>query len=261
MSASSEKPTMLEQHGLRLGQKIARPESFKADFAWNTPRFSFQVDLKTQICRRISLDANPDIYVALVAIEAIQTSTPKPKRSYRMARLGLGTIAAAAAFLLIYPFYPAAKYQVDRKIVETISHTSALATTPENISVGNRVMIPKIGVDTAILEGSSLAVLNKADGVWHEMGDQPNNFVLAGHRFKYLPPNSSTLYNLNKVSAGDAVVIDLDHKRYIYVVTSIETVSKNDIAIRNPTATPTITIYSCEEASQAHRIVVHAKLL
>jgi LPXTG-site transpeptidase (sortase) family protein len=259
MSASQEQPSVLQQHGLRLGQKITRPDTFRADYAWNTTRFSFQVDLATKVCRRISVDNNQDIYVALLPLR-IDTSF-KPKRSYSLARLSLGVIAAAAAFLLIYPFYPAAKYQVDKKIVETISHTSALAATPSDISIGDRIIIPKIGVDTAILEGPSLAILNKADGVWHETGAQANNIVLAGHRFKYLPPNSSTLYNLNQVTAGDTVVMDLDHKRYIYIVTSIETVSKNDIAIRNPSATPTITIYTCEEVSQSHRIVVHAKLL
>ena len=261
MIASQNKTRLLEEYGLRLGQRITRPNAFKADYVWNTSRFSFQIDRERMVCRRISNDANPDIYVELLPLEAATTSKPNNYPSYRVIRFGLGTIAAAASFLLIFPFYPAARYQVDKKIAETISHTSALAATPTTVSVGNRLMIPKIGVDTAILEGPSLAILNKADGVWHETGAQSNNVVLAGHRFKYLPPNTSTLYNLNQVTTGDTVVMDLDHKRYIYVVTGLETVAKSDIAIRDPSATPTITIYSCEETSQAHRIVVHAKLL
>ena len=260
-SRSKENPLALR--GLRLGSRISRPDSFSPTEAWSTPRYSFQIDLVQGICRRISEGENPDVYVTVLQ------ATPSKKvrrhrlghRSRKLLKVSLVSVAAAAAFILVYPFYPAAKYQAEKKVAETISHTSALAATPAEISSGNRVMIPKIGVDTAILEGKSLTVLNTADGVWHETGTQASNIVLAGHRFKYLPPNSSTLYNLNQVTAGDTIVLDLEHKRYIYVVTSTESVTKNDIAIRNPSPKPTITIYSCEEVNQAHRIVVHAKLI
>ncbi len=253
----------LSDYNVSIQEKCSRPSSFTVEAAWATAHYSFQLDLTQMVGRRISShDASPAIYFRLSTLSPKKRSylqlTP---RQYRIFRGGLTATFAAAAFLLMYPFYPAAQYQVQKQVAATVSHTSALAATPAEVSSSNRVIIPKIGVDSAVLEGKTLAVLNKEDGIWHETGVETSNIVLAGHRFKYLPPNATTLYNLDKVTAGDTIVLDWYHKRYIYVVSGTETVTKTNIAIRNPTPTPTLTIYSCEEKNQAHRIVVHAKLI
>ena len=256
--------SVLALNGFEIGTRCPRPDSFRVEAAWATAHYSFQLDSSQQIGRRISsLDTNPDIYFRLIPVHTSR-SLPRNVPSHRFrqaARTALLVTASAAAFLILYPFYPAAQYQVQKQVAATVSHTTALAATPAVVSAVNRVIIPKIGVDSAVLEGKSLAVLNKADGIWHETGVETSNIVLAGHRFKYLPPNATTLYNLDKVEVGDTVVLDWYHKRYIYVVTGTETVTKTDIGIRNPSPTPTLTIYSCEEKNQAHRIVVHAKLI
>jgi len=73
-------------------------------------------------------------------------------------------------------------------------------------SLENRLVIPKIGVDSEILEGSSLDVLLTKEGVWREpydsTPDQDGNVMIAGHRFQYLPPNTHTFYNLEEVTAA-----------------------------------------------------------
>ncbi len=263
MKAKTQSSFVLSDYNVIIKARCARPKVFTTEAAWATPHYSFQLDLTQMVGRRISSnDTSPAIYFELAPDTAKKRSRPQfTAQQFRIMRGGLIATAAAAAFLLIYPFYPAAQYQVQKQVAATVSHTTALAATPVQVSPQNRVIIPKIGVDSAVLEGKTLAILNKEDGIWHETGVETSNIVLAGHRFKYLPPNSTTLYNLDKVTTGDTIVLDWYHKRYIYVVTGTETVTKTDIAIRNPSPTPTLTIYSCEEKNQAHRIVVHAKLI
>lgn len=264
MSANQSANSPLSSHGLVLGQKCARPKEFKPVVVWSTKSYSFYIDLDQMIGRRISInDANPDLYFTVATVNKTKKLSHfrNSKLASRAVKGSLATVAAAAAFLLIYPFYPAAKYEVDRKVAQTISNSTVLASAPEKVSVSNRVIIPKIGVDTAIVEGKTLKILETVDGVWHETGVETGNIVLAGHRFKYLPPNTTTLYNLNKVVVGDTIVVDWYQKRYIYVVSETKVVDKTEIGIRNPTPTPTLTIYSCEEKNQANRIVVQAKLI
>ncbi len=253
------KTNPLAAHGYQLTSRIEKPDLFLPTFAWSNTKYSFQIDTVRLVGSRISQDANPTIYFG---IEKLKLARPRSSRQTRIRlRNGFIGVAVGAILLLLYPLYPAAQYQVQKKVAETVSHTEALAAAPTIVSTANRVVIPKIGVDTAVLEGSSLAVLNKLDGVWHETGTQSNNLVLAGHRFKYLPPNTTTLYNLDKLQIGDTIIVDWYRVRYVYIVTESKIVAKSDIAIRNPTPTPTLTIYSCEEKNQAHRIVVTAKRL
>lgn len=245
--------------GYKITARIDKPDLFIPTHAWSNHHYNFQIDTIQLVGCRASQDANPTIYFSIVKHDVERQKRVRPQRN--LLQKGLIAVSISAILLLLYPLYPAAQYQVKKKVAETVSHTNALAAAPIIVSTANRVVIPKIGVDTAILEGPNLTILNKKDGVWHETGTESNNLVLAGHRFKYLPPNTTTLYNLDKIQAGDTIIVDWNRKRNIYIVTETKIVSKRDIAIRNPTPTPTITIYSCEEKNQAHRIVVTAKRL
>jgi sortase A len=167
-------------------------------------------------------------------------------------------LAVIALAVIGYPWLPAIQYQI-------FSHTPA--AQPETIRKvaterpidGNRVIIPKIGVDTPILEGSSLDVLNAQEGVWHQTGGQGfGNFVLAGHRFKYLPPNTSTLYSLDKLEPGDTIAVDWAGQRTIYQVEKLKTIGADDVSILNPTLTPKLTIYTCTDKKQTQRTVAIA---
>jgi LPXTG-site transpeptidase (sortase) family protein len=107
-----------------------------------------------------------------------------------------------------------------------------------------------------------LKILNQVEGVWHQTGNLTNgNFVLAGHRFRYLPPNTSTLYNLNKLKAGDLIAVDWLGKRTVYRVTQMEVVPATDVMLLNPTSTPRLTLYSCNDIQQTQRVVALAQPL
>lgn len=194
---------------------------------------------------------------------AAVTQASKPRRRHFWRGIRRGVLAPSlvgalviGAFLVLYPLYPGAKFQVQKRLG---SFNQAALATPA-VSSTNRVIIPKIGVDTAIQEGPSLAILSKHDGVWHQRGAiTDDNFVLSGHRFKYLPPNTSTLYNLGQLQVGDSIVVDWLGQRYLYTVSQTERVSQTNTAILAPSANSQLTIYTCYDKRQTERIVVIAR--
>jgi LPXTG-site transpeptidase (sortase) family protein len=137
----------------------------------------------------------------------------------------------------------------------------------------HRLVIPKIGVDTAIVEGSNLEVLDRVEGAWREPGSSTplssGNMVIAGHRFQYLPPNTTTFYHLNKLASGDKILVywkeDGEIKDYIYEIYNIQVVEPTAYEVRfpNPEYEKEITLYTCgpEVGERDKRIVVKAKLI
>ncbi len=207
--------------------------------------------------------------VKLPAIRLFRRSAPKPKQTRFTRRRSTGVrrsivaaasmVATAAAFLIIYPLYPQIQYSVSQTIGATQNASNALAQSP--VATGNELRIPKIGVRTPVLESDSLEILNKKEGVWHQAGTLGvDNFVLAGHRWKYLPPNTSTFYNLDKLASGDTIVIDWFQKRYIYTVKQVLTVSQDRTDLIQPTSQARVTLYTCNDKKETERIVVIADL-
>lgn len=134
----------------------------------------------------------------------------------------------------------------------------------------NRLYIPKINVDVAIVkaEGDEKTALEK--GAVHRAPDNGNpssggNFVLAAHRFQlgYTPTQTrqkSPFYHINQLNTGDQLYVDYYGTRYAYEVTERKNVSPNATEIENRTADAQLTLYSCELAGpQAGREVVLAK--
>lgn len=127
----------------------------------------------------------------------------------------------------------------------------------------NRLLIPKIGVNAEIVEGKSLGIINKA-GVWHEIPSTnpttAGNMVIAGHRFKFLPPNQSTLYSMDKVDVGDEIIIFWEQEKYTYQVYETEVVEPTAVQIRDDHGFKELTIYTCTPLwTTKQRLVVKAK--
>ena len=122
------------------------------------------------------------------------------------------------------------------------------------------VLIPKIGLVHPIFEGVWLTVVDHGPGHWpgSAMPGHVGNAVFAGHRVTHTHP----FLNLDQLAPGDKVVFDMPHGVYTYAVTSITIVLPNDLAITNPTRTPTMTLFACNpKHSAAQRIVVKGKLV
>lgn len=120
------------------------------------------------------------------------------------------------------------------------------------------LVISSIGVQSLIREGKDIGVLDRFEGVWHQTGEITGNYVLAGHRFKYFPPNTQTLYNLDKVQVGDEIELWLDGVKKRYTVHQLRTVNNDDVSILSPTSTAQLLIYTCVDLTYAKRLVVIA---
>ena len=126
----------------------------------------------------------------------------------------------------------------------------------------NRVIIPKLALNEFIYEGSSPYLVNK--GVWARpktsTPDKGSNTVLVGHRFTYDGP--ATFYHLDKVIAGDKVIIFWHGVEYDYEVTGSKIVAPTAVEVEAPTSEPTLTIYTCTPLWTAkNRLVLTTKLL
>jgi sortase A len=120
-------------------------------------------------------------------------------------------------------------------------------------SNGDRLYIPQINVDVAIIEGADGNALEK--GAWHrkpENGDpaKGGNFILSAHRFVMsLTPSGtvvkSPFYNIGKLTEGDRIVVDFKGERYPYVIKKKYTVAPSAVEIEAPSKEPKLTLYSC----------------
>ncbi|MBD3329688.1 sortase [Candidatus Dojkabacteria bacterium] len=134
---------------------------------------------------------------------------------------------------------------------------------PEDlIPDGNRLIIPSIGVDVAIVEGDDEDTLSR--GAWRRpktsTPDKGGNTVLTGHRFQYKPPNNKTFYNLDKVQLDDEIVVYWFGTRHSYKVSSIFEVEPDQIEIEDDTDYPILTLYTCTPLWTAKkRLVVIAE--
>lgn len=131
---------------------------------------------------------------------------------------------------------------------------------------GHYINIPKIGVDTSILEAPSEkyeTALRK--GVWRvgefgtpDKGDKP--IILAAHRFGYLEWSQdyrvkNSFYKLPDLKNGDMVEVVWDQHRYTYQVQKVE----EGTEITDYSSD--LVMYTCKFLVSPIRIFVYAKLV
>lgn len=118
---------------------------------------------------------------------------------------------------------------------------------------GDRLYLPKLNVDVAILQGKDSNALDK--GAWNrrpENGDpiKGGNFVLSARRFVLgTTPQATTqqspFYNISELRTGDHIFVDFKSKRYEYVISEAYAVKPKGVAVEVPTNEPQLTLYSC----------------
>lgn len=135
---------------------------------------------------------------------------------------------------------------------------------------GDRLYIPQIGVDVAIVEGTNISVLDK--GAWHRQPQNGNpiiggNFVLSAHRFSmgWTPQQTraqSPFYHIDMLKVGDEFFVDFSGARYAYAVSRLYNVPPTAVQIEAPSKEAKLTLYSCDlRGSAAGRYVVEARPL
>lgn len=123
------------------------------------------------------------------------------------------------------------------------------------------LVIPKIGVDKFVVEGTNENDLRKGPG--HYTGTaypgQIGNTAIAGHRTTYGAP----FFRLNELSPGDPIYLtDLQGRTWIYKVSrSPEVVNPDDVSVLDPTPFAELTLTTCNPRfSATSRLVVVARL-
>jgi sortase A len=120
--------------------------------------------------------------------------------------------------------------------------------------------VPKIGANYVVVQGTSEADLERGPGhyVGTALPGNPGNAAIAGHRTTYLRP----FYNLDQMAPGDPIFVTTTQGRFQYAVVDTLVVGPTYVAVLNPTATPMLTLTTCNPRfSASTRMVVQAKLV
>lgn len=120
--------------------------------------------------------------------------------------------------------------------------------------------IPKISLSMVVVEGTDADQLRSGPGHYPgtPLPGEAGNVAIAGHRTTYLHP----FYNLDALVNGDAINILTVQGLFVYHVVSSQAVAPTDVAVVAPTATPMLTLTTCNPRySASQRLVVKAALV
>ncbi|HVL65357.1 MAG TPA: class E sortase [Actinomycetota bacterium] len=192
--------------------------------------------------------------------------------SPRLVRRGLTALAVLLALTgLGFASYPFVTDMWTARIQHGLRGEFTQAGSAERYKLGKietgdpltRIQIPRIGVDTLVVEGTTLAALRAGAGHYPEtpLPGEPGNVAIAGHRTTYGKPFN----RMDELGPGDKVILTTPIGRHVYQVISRPIVVDpyDWSAIHDyPKGGSFLTLTSCHpEGSAQYRIVVRAKLI
>jgi sortase A len=123
------------------------------------------------------------------------------------------------------------------------------------------IRIPSIDVDLVVVEGTDYTSLKKGPGHYPDTADPwdgTGRVGIAGHRTTYLSP----FYDLDRVTAGDDVVLLTEYGRFRYEVTETSVIpSAGSGVVLRQTEDPTLVLTTCHPRfSSSQRLIVEARL-
>mgnify|MGYP000235737260 CR=1 FL=1 len=178
-------------------------------------------------------------------------------------------LALGGIGLVAYPFATnlwAARIQ-SNLVKEFASPAAAQAFRSGNIAVGDpvtRIEIPKLDVDTMVVEGTSLSALRAGAGHYPEtpLPGEMGNVAIAGHRTTYGRPFN----RLDELEIGDKIILETPIGTHTYEVLAAPSVvlpTDWDLVVNDyPPGGSFLTLTTCHpEGAATHRIVVRAELV
>lgn len=198
-------------------------------------------------------------------------------------RILQGVILGIGIFLIIYPFIPQIRFELEKQLNAKIydesyyvdKYITGEPATGSEISetdrmrravgpdVGKRLIIPSIGVDIELIyDDNQDRALSK--GAWVIPGSanpgESGQMVITGHRFQFTPPAKNTFYNLDKLKTGDTFIITYDGYAYKYKVSGTEEVKPEDYNFEGAgSSTNEVVLYTCTPLWTAlNRLIVHS---
>ncbi len=144
-----------------------------------------------------------------------------------------------------------------RDLVAQITPLPVPTRGPEHVQ---RIIIPAIGVDAAVVLGDDWESLKMGPG-WHAGTANPGergNCVISGHNDIF----GEVFRDLPDLKVGDLIQVQTRSATYTYEVTQTRIVEETEVSVLDATSTPVLTLYSCYPYGvDTHRIVVIASLV
>ena len=131
---------------------------------------------------------------------------------------------------------------------------------PEEVREIGSIEIDAIGLRQRLMHGVTLRNIDYGPSHWpgSVLPGEAGNMVVAGHRVTRTRP----FRNIDRLVAGDQVVVTANGVRATYRVASSFVVTPDRTDIANPTAVPSLTLFACHPPGSARqRFVVRAELV
>lgn len=186
----------------------------------------------------------------------------KDRRASSLTLRGAFYFFLAAGILALgyagYAIGDAHAYQlVEKSRFENVSRSEAVHPVAEGGVIGE-IDVPRLGIQTMVVEGDSNKILRRAVGHMPEtpLPWESGNVALAGHRDSFFRP-------LRNVRSGDAITLKTVNGDFQYEVESTEVVPANDMHVLDASSGRTLTLITCFPfyyiGSAPNRFIVRAR--
>jgi len=188
---------------------------------------------------------------------------PWPRRLLKALAI---VLLLAGATLIAYPFATNiyANYRQGSLAREFRSESTERRYVTRTVRTGQaltRLRIPELGVDTIVVEGTTLSALRAGAGHYEAtaLPCEGGNAAIAGHRTTYSKPFA----RLDQLRTGDRIEIETPLGECTYRVTGAPfVVEPDDWRVIAATGGATLTLTTCHPpGSAAQRLVVRAGLI
>jgi sortase A len=122
-----------------------------------------------------------------------------------------------------------------------------------------RIVIPSIGLDIAVVQGTNTSDLQQGPGHYPStpFPGEPGTAAIAGHRTTYLAP----FRNIDSLHGGNVIRLEMPYGTLDYRVQDTKVVQPTDLAILHRTSYQRLVLTACHPLySASQRIVAFARL-
>lgn len=199
-------------------------------------------------------------------VERIVLGLKRRKAARAVLSLLSVVLLIAAAGMMGYPFYTnmyqdRLQSQLDRQLA---SPTLRDAYVNRDVAVGDsltRIKIPRIGVDTVVVEGTTASALRAGAGHYPStpLPCEVGNVGIAGHRTTYGKP----FHNLDLLEAGDRITLETPIGSCTYEVEGIHITVPTDVGVVDNTPDEArLTLTTCHpKGSARQRLILTATMV
>lgn len=179
--------------------------------------------------------------------------------------IGPSLIVLIGLGLLLYPKFTDMQYGQFQEALDT---STPIAQADENVTeeikplpkeAVARLTIPKINLETFVLEGTSLGILKKGTGHFEEtpLPGESGNSAIAGHRTMHGHP----FRHLDKLKNGNKILVQVKSEIFVYKVVEVKIIKPTNLSVIDQTESKRLTLTTCHPVGSAReRLIVVAEI-